>query len=153
MAIMDRSASSLGHVGGHAEQVYLVTEGAPSPPEIEEVSSSWQRSAKKYGIDPIDSSPPRILTHIELMAFREPLAKLGLRAQEQTDQLYEVVREAGDAAFFWDSTGVAVGHRVENAQKSECEYGGLWVGGVWAEDGEGTNGIGTCVVEERPVTI
>src|SRR5262245_31440445 len=153
MGIMDRSASSLGHVGGHAEQVYLVAEGAPSPPEIDEVSSSWQRSAKKYGIDPIDNSPPRILTHIELMDFREPLDKLIFSAQDEIDQLYKVVREAGYAAFFCDSTGVADEHRVENAQKSQFEYWGLWLGGVWSEAVEGTNGIGTCIVEERPLTI
>jgi transcriptional regulator of acetoin/glycerol metabolism/AraC-like DNA-binding protein len=153
MGIMDRSASSLGHVGGHAEQVYLVAEGAPSPPEIEEVSSSWQRSAKKYGIDPIDNSPPRILTDIELKDFREPLDKLIFSAQEEIDQLYKVVREAGYAAFFCDSTGVAVEHRVENAQKSQFKYWGTWLGGVWSEEVEGTNGVGTCIVEERPVTI
>src|SRR5215470_10343877 len=153
MGIMDRSASSLGHVDGHAEQVYLVAEGAPSPPEIEEVSNSWQRSAKKYCIDPIDNSPPRILTHTDLQDFREPLDKLIFSAQEEIDQLYKVVREAGYAAFFCDSTGVAVEHRVENAQKSRFEYWGLWLGGVWSEEVEGTNGIGTCVVEERPVTI
>jgi transcriptional regulator of acetoin/glycerol metabolism len=24
---------------------------------------------------------------------------------------------------------------------------------VWSEEVEGTNGIGTCIVEERPVTV
>jgi hypothetical protein len=37
MGMLARSVSSVGHVGGHAEQVYLVAEGAPSSPEIEEV--------------------------------------------------------------------------------------------------------------------
>ena len=30
---------------------------------------------------------------------------------------------------------------------------GTWLGGVWAEEIEGTNGIGTCIAEERPVTV
>jgi transcriptional regulator of acetoin/glycerol metabolism len=30
---------------------------------------------------------------------------------------------------------------------------GLWPGTNWGEDSEGTNGIGTCLVEQRPVTI
>ena len=74
MGILDRSVSSFGYAGEHAERVYLVAEGAPSPPEIEEVSSSWRRSAKKHGVDPVDSSAPRILTQNELKDFREPLA-------------------------------------------------------------------------------
>ena len=74
-------------------------------------------------------------------------------AQEEIDQLYNVVRGAGYAAFLCDSTGVAVEHRVENAQKSQFKYWGTWLGGVWSEEVEGTNGVGTCIVEERPVTI
>jgi AraC-like DNA-binding protein/PAS domain-containing protein len=153
MGILDRSVSSLGYAVGHAEQVYSVAEGALSPPEIEEVSSSWQRSAKKHGVDPVDSSPPRILTQNELKDFRGPLDRLIFSAQEEIDQLYKVVREAGYAALFCDSAGVAVEHRGENAWASQFEYWGTWLGGVWSEEVEGTNGIGTCIVEERPITI
>ena len=28
-----------------------------------------------------------------------------------------------------------------------------WLGGVWSEEVEGTNGIGTCIAEKRPVTV
>jgi transcriptional regulator of acetoin/glycerol metabolism len=153
MGILDRSVSSFGYAGEHAERVYLVAEGAPSPPEIEEVSSSWRRSAKKHGVDPVDSSAPRILTQNELKDFREPLDKLIFSAQEEIDQLYTVVREAGYVALFCDSAGVAVEHRGENARASQFAYWGAWLGGVWSEVAEGTNGIGTCIVEERPVTI
>ncbi len=30
---------------------------------------------------------------------------------------------------------------------------GLWTGTVWSEESEGTNGIGTCLVERRTLTI
>jgi transcriptional regulator of acetoin/glycerol metabolism len=56
MAISKRSRSSLHTVAGHADHVYSVTEGATSPPGIEEVSSSWQRSANKYRVDPVDTT-------------------------------------------------------------------------------------------------
>ena len=153
MRLLDRSVNSTGHVGGHAEQAYLVAEGAPCAPEIEEVSSSWQRSAKKHGVDPVDNSPPRILTQNELKDFREPLDELIFSAQGEIDQLYEVVREAGYTALFCDSAGVAVEHRGESTRASQFEYWGTWLGGVWSEEVEGTNGIGTCIVEERPITI
>jgi len=153
MGIMDRSASSLGHVGGHAEQVYLVAEGAASPPEIEEISSSWQRSATKHGVDPVDNKAPRILTYGELKHSREPLDRLIFSAQEDIDQLYKLVREAGYVVLFCDSSGVAIEHRGEHAQARSFEYWGTWLGGVWSEEVEGTNGIGTCIVEERPITI
>ena len=72
MGLSERSGRSLGTIVGHAEHVCSVAEGATPPPGIEAASSSWQRSAKKYGLDPIDSKAPRILTPAELKYFREP---------------------------------------------------------------------------------
>jgi AraC-like DNA-binding protein len=64
-----------------------------------------------------------------------------------------VVREAGYTVLFCDTAGVAVEHRGEDTEASQFEYWGTWLGGVWAEEIEGTNGIGTCIAEERPVTV
>jgi AraC-like DNA-binding protein len=153
MGLSERSASSLDTIAGHAEDVYSVAEGATPPLGIQAVSSSWQRSAKKYGLDPLDSKAPRILTSAELKHFREPLDKLICSAQEELDELYKVVREAGYTVLLCDSSGVAVAHRGEDALASQFQYWGTWLGGVWSEEVEGTNGIGTCIAEERPVTV
>jgi AraC-like DNA-binding protein len=64
-----------------------------------------------------------------------------------------VVREAGYTILFCDTAGVAIEHRGEDAEASQFEYWGTWLGGVWSEEIEGTNGIGTCIAEERPVTV
>src|SRR5258708_40255589 len=88
MRLSERTASSLDTIAGHAEHVYSVAEGATPPLGIQAVSSSWQRSAKKHGLDPLDSKAPRILTSAELKHFREPLDKL--IAQEELDELYKV---------------------------------------------------------------
>jgi transcriptional regulator of acetoin/glycerol metabolism len=153
MGLSERSASSLNTIAGHAEHVYSVAEGATPPLGIQAVSSSWQRSAKKHGLDPLDSKAPRILTAAELKHFREPLDKLISSAREELDELYKVVREAGYAVLLCDSSGVAVAHRGEDALASQFQYWGTWLGGVWSEEVEGTNGIGTCIAEERPVTV
>ena len=153
MRVSERSSASLGTFAGHAQHVCSVAEGAAPLPGVEEVSSSWQRSATKYGVDPVDNKAPRILASGELKHSREPLDKLIFSAQEDIDQLYKVVREAGYVVLFCDSSGVAVEHRGEDGQARSFEYWGTWLGGVWSEEVEGTNGIGTCIVEERPVTI
>ena len=153
MASSERFKSSLYGVSGHADQVHLVISGGPEAPAIEEISSSWQRSANKYGVDPADDRAPRILTSGELKDFREPLDRLIYSAQQEIDDLYKVVREAGYTILFCDGSGVAVEHRGEPAQAGDFEYWGTWLGGVWSEEVEGTNGIGTCIVEERPVTV
>jgi len=153
MGVSGQSSASLDTFAGHAEHVFSVAEGAAPLPAVEPVSSSWQRSATKYGVDPADNKAPRILTSGELKDFREPLDELIFSAQEEIDQLYAVVRDAGYVVLFCDSSGVAVDHRGENTRTCAFEYWGTWLGGVWSEEMEGTNGIGTCIIEERPITV
>lgn len=153
MASSVRSASSIDAPAQHAEHVYSVAQGNTPPIGIEQVSASWRRSATEHGVDPLSSDAPRILLPHELKDFREPLDELIFSAQEEFDRLYRVVREAGYTVLFCDTAGVAVEHRGENADASRFRYWGTWLGGMWSEAMEGTNGIGTCIAEERPVTV
>src|ERR1700722_20415016 len=99
----ERSASSTRTFAQHAELAYSVAEGAAPAPDIEELSSSWRRSASRYGVDPADNKAPRILTSGELKDLSEPLGKLIFSAQEEIDRLYKVVREAGYTILFCDA--------------------------------------------------
>jgi AraC-like DNA-binding protein len=137
----------------HSELVHLVAQGDAPEPGIEEVSPSWRRSANTHGVNPDSSEAPRILTHREVKELREPLDKLIFSAQEEIDRLYKVVREAGYTLLLCDATGVAVEHRGDDGDAGRFRYWGTWLGGVWSEAIEGTNGIGTCIAEERPVTV
>jgi AraC-like DNA-binding protein len=120
---------------------------------VEEVATSWQRCANEYGVNPLQNEAPRILTSQELEDLREPLDQLIFSAREEIDRLYKVVRAAGYTLLLCDTAGVAVEHRGDDDDASRFKYWGTWLGGVWSEAIEGTNGIGTCIAEERPVTI
>jgi transcriptional regulator of acetoin/glycerol metabolism len=137
----------------HAEHVYLVAQGGVPSAGVEEVSTSWRRSANEHGVNPDSTETPRILTSYELKELQEPLDQLIVSAQDEIDRLYKVVREAGYTLLFCDTAGVAVEHRGDPADASRFKYWGTWLGGVWSEAIEGTNGIGTCIAEERPVTV
>lgn len=153
---MTKSArsASLPHLpANHAELIHRVADGQTAEPRIDEVSMSWQRSASQHRIDPDSAEAPRILTASEVNQLRGPLDELVCSAQEELDRLYKVVREAGYTILFCDTAGVAVGHRGDDTDASRFRYWGTWLGGVWSEAIEGTNGIGTCIAEERPVTI
>jgi transcriptional regulator of acetoin/glycerol metabolism/AraC-like DNA-binding protein len=153
MGSSGRPTSSSDTPAQHAEDVYSVAQGNPPPIGIEQVSASWRRSATEHGVDPLNSEAPRIFLPNELKDFREPLDELIFSAQEEIDRLYRVVREAGYTVLLCDTAGVAVEHRGDNADASRFRYWGTWLGGVWSEAIEGTNGIGTCIAEERPVTV
>jgi AraC-like DNA-binding protein len=146
-------ASSIDTPTRHAEHVYSVAQGDTPTIGIEEVSASWRRSVNEHGIDPLRNEAPRILSTRELRDFRDPLDELIFVAQDEINRLYQVAREAGYTLLFCDTAGVAVEHRGDDADASRFRYWGTWLGGVWSEALEGTNGIGTCIAEERPVTI
>jgi len=137
----------------HTEQVHSVAEGNAPPPGLEEVSASWQRSASQFGIDPAARSAPRVLTASEIKDLRGPIEPLIASASGELDSLYKLVRPASYTVLLCDSTGVAVEHRGDVSLASDFRYWGIWLGGIWAESVEGTNGIGTCIAEARPVTI
>jgi transcriptional regulator of acetoin/glycerol metabolism len=153
MGSLARPTTLIDMPARHTEQVYLVAQGQGPELGIDEVAPSWQRSANKHGIDPDSAEAPRILTSGELKELREPLDSLVHSAQEEINRLYKVVREAGYTLLLCDTAGTAVEHRGEDADASQFKYWGTWLGGVWSEAIEGTNGIGTCIVEERPVTV
>ena len=139
--------------GSHAEQVLAVAEGQIPAPASDLLTSSWRRSAKAFAVDPSSQERPRILTQAELRDFREARGNLIEVARRDLDQLHGVVRQAGYVVLLCDSSGVAIDCRGNEADSEQFKYWGTWLGGVWSEDAEGTNGIGTCIIEERPITI
>jgi len=153
MGRSERSSRPIDTAVQHTEQVYSVVGGAEPLPDFEEVSTSWSRSAHRYGLIPERSGAPRILTLPELGQLRQPLDELIFSAQAELDRLYRMVREAGYTILLCNTVGVAVEHRGEEAEADQFRYWGTWLGGVWSEDLEGTNGIGTCIIEERPITV
>jgi len=153
MDILERYPGSIDLHARHAEHVYLVARGFMPIEGIEEISTSWQRSANTYGVDPLCNETPHILTAGEIEDHRGPLEKLIFNAQVEIDRLYAVVRRSGYAILLCDTTGTAIEHRGEDAESNRFKYWGTWLGGVWSEAIEGTNGIGTCITEERPITI
>jgi transcriptional regulator of acetoin/glycerol metabolism/AraC-like DNA-binding protein len=145
------SAEPIPGVAPHAERIRSIAEREPTAQDSEELSLSWRRSANT--VDPVDLRPPNILTAHEVKDRRGPLDEFILGAQEEVNRLYRMVRETGYVVLLTDAAGVAVDHRGDDTEKSRFEYWGAWLGGVWSEEIEGTNGIGTCIAEERPVTI
>ena len=137
----------------HVDQVFRAAGGGPPTPGAERVQASWKRCANTYGVDPAAADAPRILTRQELTDFCQPLDELIFSAREEIDHLYQLVGDAAYTVLLCDAAGVAVEHRGDDSKAGLFEYWGTCLGGVWAEQTEGTNGIGTCIAEERPVTI
>jgi transcriptional regulator of acetoin/glycerol metabolism len=120
---------------------------------FDEVAASWHRSAENHRIDPASMVAPHVLTTAELRESREPIDAMVRAAQSELDRVYGIVRRAGYVVLFCDANGVAVDYRGDEGRSAQFRHWGVWVGGSWSEAMEGTNGIGTCIAEQRPITV
>lgn len=115
--------------------------------------ASWRRSSRLHHLDPSGRGLPERLAEAELREARERIAPLLAAAQGAMDRLYHAVGAAGCCVLLADGVGVPVDRRGTSADDATFQSWGLWTGALWSEEHEGTNGIGTCVVEQRPLTI
>lgn len=117
------------------------------------VAASWCRSGLKHGLEPGTISGPAILSAAELTLRRQRNDALLDVARPLLDQLFQTVAQSGCAVMLSDRDGVILEARAMNGDRSMFDVVGLTPGGVWSEGVEGTNGIGTCLVEGCSVTI
>lgn len=115
--------------------------------------ASWRRSSRLHRLDPAGRTSPMRLTEAELHRARERIAPLLAAAQGAMDRLYQAVGASGCCVLLADGEGVPVDRRGTPADDATFQSWGLWTGALWSEEHEGTNGIGTCLVEQRPLTI
>jgi AraC-like DNA-binding protein len=148
LRIVDRTPESQ-----HLDQIESIVRGASLTPDFEAVSDSWRRCTTELLVNPDSRIAPHIVTDNELKVFREPVNKAIAYAQEEIDRLYAIVRQEGYVVLLCNSDGVAIHHRGDETQAEQFKHWGIWVGGVWSEKVEGTNGIGTCIAEQRPVVV
>src|SRR5246127_950885 len=137
----------------HEERIELMAEGGSESFQPEAIDDSWRRCLRDFHVDPKSSSVPHLLTERELRISREPLHSFLLQAQEEIDRLYAIVRPQSYVVLLCNSDGVAIHHRGDDSKDHEFKRWGIWLGGVWSEQVEGTNGIGTCITDRRPALV
>ncbi len=117
------------------------------------IAASWQRSKLLHQLHPDHNRPPERISSRELKEAREQLGSLIHTAETSLDRLYLAVGNVGCCVVLADANGVAVDRRGAASDDKTFREWGLWTGSLWGENSEGTNGIGTCIVEKRALTI
>lgn len=136
--------------------MFRVAAGDPAAPPAEllaAVDLSWRRCLQQFNLDPARAYAPVVLDTGPLKDLLEQHAELVHIAQAEMDSLYEQISASGCALLLADTSGVILCDRVDPLMKPSFARAGLIVGAEWSEQREGTNGIGTCVTERRPITI
>ena len=117
------------------------------------IAASWARSKNLHKLDPGRTGPLNRLTAHEFAQSRERLGSLIDTASSSLDRLYKAVGSDGCCVLLADKNGIPVDRRGAISDDKTFNEWGLWTGTIWSENEEGTNGIGTCIVEERALTI
>ncbi|MEP0236034.1 MAG: GAF domain-containing protein [Roseibium sp.] len=145
MAIADTTAS---HVEAVASTVHNSVNATTSV-----VAASWRRSMVYYGLDPARRSVGNRTTHHELVLAREENGSLLEIARPNLQRLFQTAGKAGCCVALTNADGLILEVNSTEADRRNFEEWGLTEGALWNEANEGTNGIGTCLAENRPVII
>jgi len=148
----NRTQSSINGLS-HVDCIDLVFRKGALVPGVEEMATSWRRCLTEHHLDPEIQAAPHIITEKELRDSREPLRNLILHAQEELDRLYAIVGPQQYVVLLCDRDGIVIHHRGDESLADAFKYWGIWLGGVWSEQVEGTNGIGTCITDQRPAIV
>ncbi|NWA85197.1 sigma-54-dependent Fis family transcriptional regulator [Pseudomonas sp. D2002] len=144
------------HFSRHAQQVLTVTRGqdlAHGPASDPSIARSWLRCIEDYHLDPALSIAPTVLEHGRLLESRERLQQVLHIAGTEMNSLHQQLSGAGHAVLLTDARGVILNCVTAPSERKIFERAGLWLGADWSEACEGTNGIGTCLVERQSLTI
>ncbi|UZE50096.1 GAF domain-containing protein [Rhodopseudomonas sp. P2A-2r] len=137
--------------GAHIRRVERVIAGAEAASSA--LAASWRRSGRLHALDPASNAPSLRLTESEVHQAQHKLGPLLRAAQATLDRLLAAVGSVGCCVLLSDRDGIVVDRRGAQGDDRTFESWGLWTGAIWSEQYEGTNGIGTCLAEERALTI
>ncbi|WP_156840274.1 GAF domain-containing protein [Novosphingobium aquimarinum] len=138
--------------GRHEDSIEAVLHSSTSAAKSF-VAASWCRSGLKHGLDAGAVRAPDLVSGCDLTQRRQRHELMLEVGRPLLDQLFQTVAATGCAVMLSDNEGVILEARSSAGDRGMFDQVGLTPGGVWSESREGTNGIGTCLVEGRPVMI
>lgn len=117
------------------------------------VLDSWVRCIKNHELDPGDRTIEVVLDDSELRQRRQRLGDVFEIARSEMENLYQQTSESGYAVLLTDATATIMERIGDPTLDEEFACAGLWPGSQWCEAYAGTNGMGTCLHEQAPVTV
>jgi transcriptional regulator of acetoin/glycerol metabolism len=118
-----------------------------------QIARSWQRCLKEHHLDPAGHHDPVLIERAALLARQERAARLLDTAKLEMANLYQQVAGSGYAILLADPDGVVLNYIGDPQFTSAAARSGMQNGAVWSELAQGTNGMGTCLIEKKPLTV
>jgi transcriptional regulator of acetoin/glycerol metabolism len=140
----------------HAESVLRTVHGAPvATRDATDVAigTSWKRCVNEHRLDPSRMYQPTVVNGDLLKDRQAQHDELVAIADAEMESLYDQIAGSGYALLLTDASGIILCEKLDPALRKTFRGAGLLVGADWSEKHEGTNGIGTCIAENRAVTV
>jgi sigma-54 dependent transcriptional regulator, acetoin dehydrogenase operon transcriptional activator AcoR len=139
----------------HVDVIHAIASGtmpdSDTPDSV--IRRSWHRCVNTHGLDPERGFSPYVETAGRLRESRERFEESLQVARGGMEQLFKRVSALGYVLLLTDAEGVTVDYIGNDSWGREAQSGaGLYLGANWQEQLAGTNGIGTCIFEQAPLT-
>ena len=132
---------------------FLAGESLPDGFLPEVIGRSWQRCVdRKVNVERQVREIP-VLSPGALPVFRERSKRLIVHSEPVMGQLFEQISGTSCVVVLTDATGVVLHSVGDTDFVAKAQQVMLQPGGIWTEEANGTNAIGTALIEQVPVSV
>jgi transcriptional regulator of acetoin/glycerol metabolism len=117
------------------------------------VADSWKRCLSDYNLAPDHVPRAEVLTHYEFRSLEQDYEDLLAVAEPEVEKLFLRLVDSEYLVSLASAKGVMMLFRCDHQFLSDMSSLGVLPGSVWAEERQGTNGVGTCLRAGQSVVI
>jgi PAS domain S-box-containing protein len=116
------------------------------------ILGSWHR-CRSAGVNPYQKAVLRVISREELQRRLHDNGELVSIARPIMDELHAFVRGSGFMVALADKDGILLEVIGDPDVISSAARGNFVPGADWSEGSAGTNAVGTCLIEEKPLQV
>lgn len=138
----------------HVARVLSVANHVADVDAESRIAASWRRCLINHKLDPARQGPPQTLTESEIRHVAEPMEETIRLLTPELDDLARVLRDAGYCVNLADANATMLFSRLPGEADARMFMDWkIYTGSNFAETFEGTNGLGTCLAEQKPILV
>ncbi|QPF90557.1 sigma-54-dependent Fis family transcriptional regulator [Bradyrhizobium commune] len=138
----------------HVARVLSVANHVADVDASSRIANSWRRCLISHKLDPARQGPPQTLTEAEIRHVAEPMEETIRLLTPELDDLARVLRDAGYCVNLADANATMLFSRLPGEADARMFMDWkIYTGSNFAETFEGTNGLGTCLAEQKPILV
>lgn len=138
----------------HVARVLSVANRVADVDAESRIATSWRRCLISHKLDPARQGPPQTLTEAEVRHVAEPMEETIRLLTPELDDLARVLRDAGYCVNLADADATMLFSRLPGEADARMFMDWkIYTGSNFAETCEGTNGLGTCLAEQKPILV